>query len=349
MCTDFLLIADDKSYVNGRSMEFPHDLSTKILIRGLRLEYDLSGLEAGEKMSIKPKYGYVGMTSFDMDIVSDGLNEKGLSVGALWLPGSIYQARASGAQTQNVFMAFFVDWALSQYASVDEVRAAFESDSVRVIGDAVMAKYLPLHFSVHDTSGKSLVIEFIDGKAVLHDNTVRVLTNLPTFNWQIANLGLYAHLTPWDPESVTLGGLTLALPGSASGNPGIPGHGAGLAGIPGDYQPASRFVRTAYMKEFTLPAAGSREAVSQAFHLLNGIDIVRGAIRSKTTMNIEEDTEYGVTQWVVVKDMTKLRLYARMYASPLVYSVDLTKIRFKETTSRMVPIPSDELAIPIAV
>lgn len=345
MCTDFLLVAGDGSFVGGRSMEFGRDLHTQIFVRGAGIVHTLTGFEAGEEFATTPKYGYVGTSSFGLPIVTDGLNVKGLSAGALWLPGSQYQAHGTSPATQNVLMAFFVDWLLGQYASVADVKAAFATDAVRVVGDAFLAKLGPLHFTVHDASGASLVIEFIDGAAHLHDNQVRVLTNLPTFPWQLANLGLYAHLTPWDVESVTLGALVLKAPGSASGNPGIPGHGSGLAGIPGNYQPASRFVRTAYMKEFALQAANADQAVVQAFHLLNGVDIVKGAVRTKGLLG----TDYDITQWVVVKDITNLRLFIRMYGSPLVYSVDLKAIDFAATSFRQIPVPGEALAIPLAV
>jgi choloylglycine hydrolase len=345
MCTDFLLLANDGSFVNGRSMEFGRDLHTQIFVRGSGVVHTLVGLEAGEELATTPKYGYVGTSSFGLPFVTDGINTQGLSAGALWLPGSQYQPKSSSPTAQNVLMAFFVDWLLGHCATVADVKAAFAADTVRVVGDGFLAKMGPLHFPVHDASGASLVIEFIDGLPQLYDNQVRVLTNLPTFPWQTANLGLYAHLSPWDTDSATLGALTLKAPGSASGNPGIPGHGSGLAGIPGNYQPASRFVRTAYMKEFALPAATADDAVVQAFHLLNGVDIVKGAARAKGLFG----TEYDITQWVVVKDLTNRRLFIRMYGSPLVYSVDLKAIDFPATKFRQIPVPGDALAIPLAV
>jgi choloylglycine hydrolase len=346
MCTDFLLLAKDGSCVAGRSMEFGRDLHTQIFVRGSGVSHVLAGVEVGEQASYRPVYGYVGTSSFGLPFVTDGINVKGLSAGALWLPGSKYQTKSESPATQNVLMAFFVDWLLGHCATVADVKAAFANDAVRVVGDGFLAKMGPLHFPVHDASGASLVIEFVDGEARLHDNPVRVLTNLPTFPWQVANLGLYAHLTPWDVDSVTLGALKLAAPGSASGNPGIPGHGSGLAGIPGNCQPASRFVRTAYMKEFALTADTADDAVVQAFHLLNGVDIVKGAARSKGILGA---TEYDVTQWVVVKDLANLRLFVRMYGSPLAYSVDLKTIDFPATSFRQIPVPSEALAIPLAV
>lgn len=345
MCTDFLLVAGDGSFVGGRSMEFGRDLHTQIFVRGAGVAHVLTGFDSGEEMAITPEYSYVGTSSFGLPFVTDGLNVKGLTAGALWMPGSQYQLRGTSPATRNVLMAFFVDWLLAHCASVADVKAAFAADAVRVVGDAFLGKLGPLHYTVHDASGASLVIEFAHGQVHLYDNPVRVLTNLPAFPFHLANLGLYAHLTPWDTESVTLGALTLKAPGAISGDPGIPGHGSGLAGIPGNYQPASRFVRTAYMKEFALPAATADEAVAQAFHLLNGIDIVKGAARAKSLLG----TDYDMTQWVVVKDLTNLRLFIRMYASPLVYSVDLKTIDFAATSFRQIPVPDKALAIPLTV
>lgn len=355
MCTDFLLICEDRAVVNGRSMEFGIDLHPGVLVRSAGVAFELQGAEPSEKMMTTPKYSYVGLAAFNLPIVSDGMNSQGLSAGALWFPGSRYQPRSTSPKTHNVFVGLFTDWLLGHCATVADVVAAFAADAVRIVGDSFVAKIGPIHFSVHDASGASLVIECIEGEARLHDNTVHVVTNLPPFPWQIANLGLYTHLTPWDVDSVTLGALTLDAPGSASGNPGIPGHGGGLAGIPGNSQPASRFVRTAYMKQFALPAANADEAVAQAFHLLNGVDIVKGSVRSTKAKQLlcglvkDRKTEYDMTQWVVVKDLTHRKMYVRLYSSPLVYSVDMNTIDFATTRTHVVPIPSGALAIPIKI
>jgi hypothetical protein len=110
--------------------------------------------------------------------------------------------------------------------------------------------------------------------------------------------GLYAHLSNLDTKQVVFGkandqdetGKSLyEAPGSPSPTPplepyrstGIPGRGNGLTGIPGDFRPASRFVRTAYLKHFAVPPATTQEAVSQAFQLLNAIDIVKGSSPKK--------------------------------------------------------------------
>lgn len=73
-------------------------------------------------------------------------------------------------------------------------------------------------------------------------------------------------------------------------------HGGGLAAIPRDAQPASRFVRAAYAKEFALPAATA--------------DINKGSVRSTTAkphlcglVKVGLRTECDVTQCAVVDEL----------------------------------------------
>jgi choloylglycine hydrolase len=46
----------------------------------------------------------------------------------------------------------------------------------------------PLHFVVHDRTGKSIIIEPVDNVLKLHQNSVGVTTNSPTFDWHMTNL-----------------------------------------------------------------------------------------------------------------------------------------------------------------
>ena len=47
------------------------------------------------------------------------------------------------------------------------------------------------HLTIHDASGGDLVVEFIDGETVFHDNKIGVLTNSPTYDWHTTNLQLH--------------------------------------------------------------------------------------------------------------------------------------------------------------
>lgn len=338
MCTDFLIQAADGTWVNGRSMEFGADLHTQVYIRAPNVTGVLQGLD-DETMELTPTYGFVGTSSFGTSICTDGLNTAGLSTGALWLPGSQYQEPKLFHPSKNVLCGFFVNWMLAHCATTDDVRHALENDEIRVIGDKWLDKVSPLHFPVHDANGNSIVIEFLEGKAVISDNPVAVLTNRPTFPWHLDNLRNYVNLSPWDTDSIMLGDLKAENTG----------HGTGLAGLPGNSTPPSRFVRTTYLKQFALQAKTAADAQTQAFHLLNAVDIPLGTVRTKTEPSLLNPlgVEYDYTQWAVVKDITNRILNIRMYSSPLVWNIDLKNLDFSALNGRQIPVPQEQVALPL--
>jgi choloylglycine hydrolase len=380
-----------KFVVNGRSQEFAFPLGYRVMFRkkGVPVQVNQptkpSGPHEPEAIlaTLTPvdlctsKYDYAGIMITAADesrttvstAVFDGLNSGGLSVGSLNADGSKYQPKSNAKKTNDVFAGFFVDWLLSNYATCEEVKDAFAKDEIRVVAenaggfDAREAEdSVHLHFAVHDAGGKSLVIEFIDHEAKLTDNPVGVLTNLPVFSWHLTNLGMYAHLSNLSSEgAVKFGKVAYRPPGSLSAEPstvlpeyrstGIPGMGDGLAGIPGDFRPPSRFVRTAYMKKFAVPPATEQEAVSQAFHLLNGVDIVKGASAEKNEEG--EIVKYDIAQCVMVKDLVNKVLYVRMYESPMPYAVSFSDCPYFAPGSAdliegvSVEIPTGSLAMPL--
>lgn len=394
MCTDLLIVSEkngQKFVVNGRSQEFAFPLGYRVMFRKKGVPVRVtqmtkpSGPYQPEDIVAAPipvelgisKYDYAGIMvttagetpTVVSTAVFDGLNSGGLSVGSLNADGSKYQLPSDAKKTKNVFVGFFVDWLLSNYATCEEVKHAFASDELRVVAaneggwdDDEVEDNIHLHYAVHDASGKSLVIEFIDHEAKLTDNPVGVLTNLPVFSWHLTNLGLYAHLSNLSSDrAVKFGKVAYRPPGSLSAEPGtipseyrstgIPGMGDGLAGIPGDFRPPSRFVRTAYMKKFAVPPTTEQEAVSQAFHLLNGVDIVKGASAEK---NEEGDiVKYDTAQCVMVKDLVNKVLYVRMYESPMPYSVPFGDCPYFASGSTdvaegvHVEIPTGRLAAPL--
>lgn len=394
MCTDVLIVSEkngQKFVVNGRSQEFAFPLGYRVMFRkkGVPVQvrqptkpsrpYEpeeiLSTLTPFELCTAKYDYAGIMITTAGdspavvTTAVFDGLNSAGLSVGSLNADGSKYQPKADAKKTANVFAGFFVDWLLGNYATCDEVKAAFAKDELRVVAkneggwdDEEVEGSVHLHYAVHDATGKSLVIEFIDHEAKLTDNPVGVLTNLPVFSWHLTNLGMYAHLSNLSSDrAVKFGKVAYRPPGSLTAEPsgipaeyrstGIPGMGDGLAGIPGDFRPPSRFVRTAYMKKFAVPPTSDDEAVSQAFHLLNGVDIVKGASAEKNEEG--EIVKYDVAQCVMVKDLVNRTLYVRMYESPMPYSIAFSDCPYFATGSDdvaegvHVEIPTGRLAVPL--
>ncbi len=316
MCTDFLLTAQCGDLVNGRSMEFGIDLDSKPFVRrrGEVMQSrtpDKTRDRNGLQWTVK--YGYLGMNVRKLQLVVDGLNECGLSVGTLWLPGSKYQDGADSSLALSVLLVN--DWLLGTCASVADVRAALPT--VEVWAYEPMEEMLsPIHWTVHDTSGCSIVIEYTDGELHIYDNPIAVTTNAPVFPWHVENVRNYVGLTPVDATEATVNGETFM----ATGN------GTGLRGLPGDFTPPSRLIRTLFLINSALQAENAREARNLALHILNDTDLPKGIVRYKNALG--EETSDDRTQWVVVKDLTHRLFDYRRYEDLDLRRIDLKKIDF---------------------
>ena len=87
-CTGIRLIAQSGETVYGRSMEWgTFDLHSRVAIvpRG----YAFTGLtpDGYNGKTWKAKFGVVGLDMLERDLLSDGMNEKGLSAGLFYHPG----------------------------------------------------------------------------------------------------------------------------------------------------------------------------------------------------------------------------------------------------------------------
>lgn len=219
-CTDFQVKAKDNTVVIGRSMEFPLDLYSNVVIvpRG---EHFISENEKGIKgISWTNKYGFLGIDAYKMkNGYVEGFNEKGLAFDALMFTGAKYQPALPG---KFVTIADLGCWIMGNFASIDEVKEALPKINVAGISLKETHGELYMHVALHDAAGKNLVIEFIDGEVKIYDNPLGVLTNRPDFNWQINNLRNYINLDANDKKDKMLHGLKIEPAGVGSGLFGLP-------------------------------------------------------------------------------------------------------------------------------
>ena len=148
-----------------------------------------------------------------------------------------------------------------------------------VVGNIEFDFVQPVHYSVTDKSGGAIVIEYTAEGRKIHDNTIRVMTNSPTYDWHMTNIKHYVHLEnkrkpvrKYHDANRNEHVLPL-LPAS------------GLLGLPGDYSSPSRFVRAAAMVHFSMVPETFEEAVVTSFHILNSVDVSKGMVyfRCKST------------------------------------------------------------------
>jgi choloylglycine hydrolase len=276
-CTSFRLIAKDGTVVFGRTMEFAIDVHSDVIMvpRGYARTGTTPDGENG--MAWTAKYACVGANGEGLPEIFDGGNEKGLALGVLYFPTMAGYMKYDAATAAKTIAPWQVGtWILENCATVEEVKQNIDKI---VVADVVFKAWgftPPLHYVVHDASGKCIVIEYVDCKLHVHDNPLGVMTNAPTFDWQMTNLRNYVGFSLVNRPPVVVGGVTLAPFG----------QGTGMLGMPGDFTPPSRFVRAvAFSTSAFTPKTGD-DAVLEAFHLLNSFDIPKRAARKNTGMSM---------------------------------------------------------------
>jgi len=314
-CTDVRLIATDGSVLTVRTMEFAADLQSEAVIVPRGHKFVSPGPKVNG-LTWTSKYGYVYMNAYGQPAATDGLNEKGLGFGALYLPGETeYETVSAGDENRALSNIQFGAWVLGNFASVDEVRDAL--GSVRVWGEFVpqLGSFSPLHFAIHDASGKSLVVEYVGGQMHAYDNTVGVLTNSPTYDWHMQNLRNYVNLTAVNSAPVKIGKITYAGTG----------QGSGLHGLPGDPTPPSRFVMAAATAFLSDKPKDATDALVLAEHLIDRVDIPKGFVRDYADGG-KPQGDY--TQWTVFRDHANTVYFWRSYEDSALKGLDLKTVDF---------------------
>ncbi|MFA5094132.1 MAG: choloylglycine hydrolase family protein [Candidatus Omnitrophota bacterium] len=325
-CSDFQVRAKDGTVVIGRSMEFPTDLHSRIIAVPRGQQFTSIGDKGVKGLTWTNKYGFFGIESFDIkNAYVEGMNEKGLAFDALMFTGAEYQPAEPG---KFVTVIDLCSWIMGNFATTDEARAGLPSINVANVTIKKMHGPLGMHVALHDASGKNLVIEFIDGKVNIYDNPLGVMTNRPDFPWQMNNLRNYINLDAHDRKDRSINGVKIDPTGV----------GSGMLGLPGDWTPPSRFVRIAFCVDEAQPAKDSVEAVNQAEHILNVVDIPRGVIKENPAPFVRME---GFSQWVVIKDLTNLALYYKTYENTAWKKVDMKKFDLNPGAPQKA-IPMDE-------
>jgi len=321
-CTIFRLKAKDGSLMVTRSMEFGVDLKYDIIVVPRNHKFTSPFINNKNGMSWNAKYGYLGIASFGLEYgVSDGINEKGLSIGALWFePDMKYQDVTPADSNIALAQAMFTDWVLSNFASTDELKSGINKVKVFKYTNLVLKMAPTLHYAVYDANGGSIVVEYENGQCNIYDNPLGIMTNAPRFPWQISNLRQYLNMKPETPSPIVVDDYTLYPTG----------HGSGMFGIPGDYTPPSRFVRLAMLTYYCdkQPDATSNLNLSQ--HIINTFDIPFGIIVDKD--NTGKITSEESTQWVTFRDLTNKIMYFRTYDNLTLRKINLSKLDFTNKT-----------------
>ena len=318
-CTGVSFTAVDGSYVQARTIEWAKGaLQSEYVVipRGEELRsYTPTGLNG---LKYKSRYGVVGLAVVEKEFIAEGVNEAGLSAGLFFFPsyGSYEKYNAANDATTLADLQV-VQWLLSQFSSIDEVRQAIEG--VHVVG---LEQTAVVHWRIGEPSGKQVVMEIVDGKVNFYDNTVGVITNAPGFEWHLANLNNYVNLRAGSADNYKLGGATLQPIGGSSA----------MLGLPGDFTPPSRFVRAAFFRNTAPQRVDALQTVLQSFHILNNFDVPI-AIENPDEKNLP-----SATQWTSAIDLTHRKVYYKTAYNNSIRCIDLAKIDFAKVSYHSAPL-----------
>ena len=328
-CTGIKLKTSDGSLIYARTLEYAVDLQSKLI--AVPAGYEFTGKTPDETPGLKwkVKYAFVGVGSFGLPDMLDGMNEQGLAVGAFAFPGySDFGKYDPKDAARTLGPTDFSGWLLGNFKTVVEVKKGISAVNVAPVIYKMFGVVPACHYIIHDSKGGCVVLEPISGKIKIHDNPAGVITNSPAFAWQTANLRNYANLSNTGPAPLDIGGGKL-LPF---------GLGAGLLGLPGDFTPPSRFVRAFFFSQWAVPGATAEDGILQAFHILNSFDIPEGTVRVK----YGKKTLFEKTLWTSACDLKNRRYYFHTHESRRVRFVDLKTMDFSGGVIKSVPMRGKE-------
>lgn len=261
----------------GRNLDLEYDFEQEVVITPRNYELHFKHLP-----SLPNHYAMIGMANVthNYPLYAEAVNEVGLFMAGLYLPHFTYYQPVNPSIEHNVAPYELIPWLLGRCQSVAQALPLLKT---MVLIDEPFAPHLPvtaLHWFIADAH-QCYVIEATKQGVTITENPIEVLTNAPTFDFHLLNLQQFRQLSAHTlPQA-------LLLPQSLAPH----GQGSGALGLPGDWTPASRFVRAAFVKSNTLAQTNEPDNVMAFFHMLQSVAFPQGSIM--TAENLADITRYS--------------------------------------------------------
>jgi choloylglycine hydrolase len=329
-CTGVTLKAKDGAVVYGRTMEWgTFDLRSRVVIVPRGYTFTSHTPDGQPGMPIRGKYGIVGIDALEKDIIVDGINDQGLTLGVFYHPGYAEYAKYDPSRSAESLAPTDVgQYLLSLCATVEDVRTAMARVRVVPVVEPALGFAAPVHFLVTEPSGKAIVIEFLKGEMTIYDAPLGVITNAPSYDWHQTNLRNYVNLSP------------VAIPDKKIGDLDFKplGGGSGMIGLPGDFTPPSRFIRAVAFSKTARSTSTGDETIYELFRILDNFNVPRGA--SEGSGEAKTDTMRSSTLWTTGYDTKKKIMYYHTQHNRRVRKVELDNIDFS-SPPELIRIPLD--------
>jgi penicillin V acylase-like amidase (Ntn superfamily) len=294
-CTRAVYVGANGDVITARSMDWSDDITTNLWI--FPRDMHRNGEVGSHPIKWTSRYGSVTASGYDLS-TTDGMNEKGLVVNALWLIESVYPQLES--ERPGMAISIWAQYVLDNFASVDEAVEALKKEPFVVVTANVPGqdRLATLHFSLSDSTGDSAIVEYLNGKQVIHHGKqFQVMTNSPTYDEQLA-LNAY-----WQQ----IGGTVM---------------------LPGTNRSADRFARASFYVNAIPKSEDPVVALASVFSVIRNVSVPYG-ISTPNQPNISS------TRWRTVSDQKRLIYYFESALTPNTFWVDLKEVDFSAETGKV--------------
>jgi penicillin V acylase-like amidase (Ntn superfamily) len=305
-CTRVLWNTSEFAVVAGRTMDWPESTQPMLMLFPAGIERD--GGRLGEEVVVARNparwtstYGSLVTTAYGAGTV-DGINEKGLALHMLYLHATDFGPRDESKQ--GVHAGLWGQYLLDNAATVAESLDLMKDiQPVMVSLDGIKAT---LHLAIEDSTGDSAIVEYIDGKPVVHHGReYHVMTNDPAYDEQLANLARYDFTN-----------ATRQTP------------------LPGNVDPRDRFVRASYYLQMLPEPESEREAIASILAIARNVSVPFGA------PNNLPGSLYN-TEYRTAIDLKNLRYFFELTTAPNVIWIDMSNFDLAPGSPVMVLDPDD--------
>lgn len=297
-CTRFVYHGANGQIITARSMDWKVDVGTNLWVfpRGMAR----SGEAGPNSIQWTSRYGSVIASGYDVS-TTDGMNEAGLVANVLWLVESSYPKY--DGKTPGLTIAAWAQYVLDNFATVPEAVDALAAQPFTVVTDSVPGedRLATLHLSLSDANGDSAIIEYIDGKQVIHHSRdYQVMTNSPIFEKQLAMNEYWKQI----------GGTVM---------------------LPGTNRASDRFARASFYVNAIPKSEDAVEAIASVFSVIRNVSVPFG-------ITTPDEPNISSTRWRTVSDQKRKLYFFESALTPNIFWIDLTRLDFTKQTGKVMKL-----------
>jgi penicillin V acylase-like amidase (Ntn superfamily) len=304
-CTRILWNDNGYAVMTSRTMDWPESTQPilTVLPRGMARHGGMAGPETvvtDNPALWTSKYGSLVTTIYGIG-TADGINEKGLGIHMLYLNATDFGPR--DVSKPGLQAGLWGQYVLDNAATVQEALALLEQ--VQVVMVSANGHDANVHLALEDATGDSAIVEYIDGKPVVHHGREFVImTNDPAYDQQLAILKERDFSKP------------------ASDMP-----------LPGNVNPVDRFARATYYLNLLPQPANEREAAAGVLAIARNVSVPFGAPYKG----------FGIynTEYRTAANLTDRRYYFELSNSPNVIWAELGAMNIEAGAPVRVLNPDD--------